>query len=58
LASTSKIPPEFSEAAAQVCDGPFDLVEAFGFHGFPGSKTPDYRKAACSTISCTRRMPL
>jgi hypothetical protein len=46
LASTSKIPPEFSEAAAQVGDGPFDLVEAFGFHDCPGSKTRDYRKAA------------
>ncbi len=32
LASTSKIPPEFGEAAAQVGDGPFDLVEAFGVH--------------------------
>jgi len=38
LASTSKIPPEFSEAAAQVRDGPFDLVEAFGFHGCPSLK--------------------
>jgi hypothetical protein len=40
LASTSKIPPQFGEAAAQARDGAFDLVEAFGFHGLSRLENP------------------